>query len=162
MKDQLVDLSRYCFISWVSVPIIGRCAGRAKVSSFACRAIDWMMPVVVGIFTAQMLQDAQLTYTGAQRKQSTPTDAEIGQNALTMRRVSNQQSVGAVDHYDSVLEGEWGCHSGRRPVRAAMRRAHCAAIVSATLIVPVCKTSELLVERARAKWEHYDVRTAVL
>jgi hypothetical protein len=57
----------------------------------------------------QLLQDAQLTDIGAQRKQSTPTDAadaEIGQNALTMRRVSNQQSAGASDHYDSAHEGE--------------------------------------------------------
>jgi hypothetical protein len=57
----------------------------------------------------QLLQDAQLTDIGAQRKQSTLTDAadaEIGQNALTMRRVSNQQSAGASDHYDSAHEGE--------------------------------------------------------
>jgi len=95
------------------------------------------MTVVVGIFTAQILQDAHLTDIGAQRKQTTPTDAadaEIGQNALTMPRVSNQQSAGAADHYDSVLEGEWGCHSGRRPVHAAMRMAHCAAIVHAVRI----------------------------
>jgi hypothetical protein len=30
------------------------------------------MPVKVAIFTAQMLQDANLTDIGAQRKQSTP------------------------------------------------------------------------------------------
>jgi hypothetical protein len=61
-----------------------------------------MMPVVVGIFTAQMLQHTRLTDIGAQRKQSTPTDVEIGQNALTMGRVSNQQSVGAVDHLQNM------------------------------------------------------------
>jgi len=33
------------------------------------------MPVLVGIFTAQVRQDAHLTDIGAQRKQSTPTDA---------------------------------------------------------------------------------------
>ena len=93
--------------------------------------------MLVGIFTAQMLQDAHLTDIGAQRKQSTPADAadaEIGQNALATPRVSNQQSAGAADHYDSVLEGEWGRHSGRRPVHAAMRMAHCAAISRAVLI----------------------------
>jgi hypothetical protein len=53
----------------------------------------------------QLLQDAQLTDIGAQRKQSTLTDAadaEIGQNALTMRRVSNQQSAGASDRNGSA------------------------------------------------------------
>jgi len=35
------------------------------------------MPVLVGIFTAQMLQDAHLTDIRAQREQSTPTDALV-------------------------------------------------------------------------------------
>mgnify|MGYP001820823129 FL=1 len=48
------------------------CGGPAKVCAHACRAIDWTMPVVVGIFTAQILQDAHLTDIGAQRKHSTP------------------------------------------------------------------------------------------
>jgi hypothetical protein len=43
-----------------------------------------------------------------------------------------------------------------------MRRLAIERRVGATLIVPVRKTRELLVERARAKWEQYDVRTAVL
>jgi hypothetical protein len=84
-----------------------------------------------------MLQDAHLTDIGAQRKQSTPTDAadaERGQNALTMLLVSNQQSAGASDHNDSAHQGEWGCRSGPRPVRAEMRRMHCAAIVLAVRI----------------------------
>ena len=76
------------------------------------------MPVSVGIFTAQMLQDAHLTDIGAQRKQSTPTDAadaEIGQNALATLRVSNQQSAGASDRNDSAHQGEWERRSGPRP-----------------------------------------------
>ena len=84
-----------------------------------------------------MLQDAHLTDIGAQRKQSTPTDAadaEIGQNALATPRVSNQQSAGASDRNDSAHQGEWERHSGRRPVRAEMRMAHCAAIARAVRI----------------------------
>ena len=74
--------------------------------------------MLVGIFTAQMLQDAHLTDIGAQRKQSTPTDAadaEIGQNALATLRVSNQQSAGASDRNDSAHQGEWERRSGPRP-----------------------------------------------
>ena len=81
-----------------------------------------------------MLQDAHLTDIGAQRKQSTPTDAadaEIGRNALATLRVSNQQSAGASDRYDSAHRGEWDRHSGPRPGRAEMRMAHCAAIARA-------------------------------
>ena len=81
-----------------------------------------------------MLQDAHLTDIGAQRKQSTPTDAadaEIGRNALATPRVSNQQSAGAYDRNDSAHEGEWERHSGPRPVRAEMRMAQCAAIARA-------------------------------
>ena len=95
------------------------------------------MPVLVGIFTAQMLQDAHLTDIGAQRKQSTPTDAadaEIGQNALATLRVSNQQSAGASDRNDSAHQGEWERHSGPRPGRAEMRMAQCAAIARAVRI----------------------------
>ena len=55
------------------------------------------MPVSVGIFTAQMLQDAHLTDIGAQRKQSTPTgaaDAEICRNAGVRRTSqSNDRQV---------------------------------------------------------------------
>jgi hypothetical protein len=45
------------------------------------------MPVLVGIFTAQMLQDAHLTDIGAQRKQSTPTDAADAET-IWLRRAS--------------------------------------------------------------------------
>ena len=43
-----------------------------------------------------------------------------------------------------------------------MRRLAMERRVGATLIVPVRKTRKLLMERTRAKWEQYDVRTAVL
>ena len=81
-----------------------------------------------------MLQDAHLTDIGAQRKQSTPTDAadaEIGRNALATPRVSNQQSAGASDRNDSAHQGEWERHSGLRPGRAEMRMARYAAIARA-------------------------------
>ena len=84
-----------------------------------------------------MLQNAHLTDIGAQRKQSTPTDAadaEIGQNALATLRVSNQQSAGASDRNDSAHQGEWERHSGPRPWRAEMRMAQCAAIARAVRI----------------------------
>ena len=67
------------------------CPGPAKVYSHACTAIDWTMPMSVGIFTAQVLQDAHLTDIRAQRKQSTPicaADAESCRNALATPRVS--------------------------------------------------------------------------
>jgi hypothetical protein len=35
---------------------------------------------------------------------------------------------------DSANQGEWERHSGWRPVRAEMRRMHCAAIVLAVRI----------------------------
>jgi hypothetical protein len=89
------------------------------------------MPVSVGIITAQMLQDAaHLTDIGAQRKQSTPTDAaddEICLNAFFTPRVSKQRSEGVSDPYDSAQQGEWVRHSGRRSVRAEKRMANCAA-----------------------------------
>jgi len=106
-------------------------------SSESCTATDWKMPVLVGIFTAQMLQDAHLTDIRAQREQSTPTDAadaETGQNALATPRVSNQQSAGASDRNDSAHQGEWVHHSGPRPGRAEMRMAQCAAIARAVRI----------------------------
>ncbi len=43
-----------------------RCPGPAKVFSHACTAIDWTMPLLVGIFTAQTLQDDHFTDIGAQ------------------------------------------------------------------------------------------------
>ena len=95
------------------------------------------MSVSVGIFTAQMLQDAHLTDIGVQGKQSTPSgavDAEICLNALSTPRVSTQRLAGVSALYDSAHQGEWECHSGWRPVRAEMRRAHCAAIVRAVRI----------------------------
>ena len=95
------------------------------------------MPVLVGIITAQILQDAHLTDIGAQGKQSTPSgavDAEICLNALSTPRVSTQRLAGVSALYDSAHQGEWECHSGRRPVRAEMRRAHCAAILRAVRI----------------------------
>ena len=82
------------------------------------------MPVLVGIFTAQMLQDAQLTDIGAQRKQSMQTsvaDAEIGRNASAMSRISNQRSAGASGANDSAHQGEWGRPSARRSVCSEMR-----------------------------------------
>jgi len=84
------------------------------------------MPVSVGIFTAQMLQNAHLTDIGAQRKQSTLTgaaDAEIGRNAWDTPHVSKQRSAGAPDSDDGAHQGECECHSGRRPVHAEMRMA---------------------------------------
>jgi len=108
-----------------------RCPGPAKVCSYACTTIDWTMPVLVGIFTAQTLQDAHLADIGAQRNQSMPAgaaDAKIGRNAWVTPRVSDQRSAGAPDADDSAHQGESERHSGRRPVRAAKRRAHCAAI----------------------------------
>jgi hypothetical protein len=95
------------------------------------------MPVLVGIFTAQMLQDAHRTDIGAQRKQSTPTGAagpEIGRNALVTLRVSNLRSAGAYDPNDSAHQGEWEHHSGWRLVRAEMRMAQCGAISRAVRI----------------------------
>jgi len=85
------------------------------------------MPVLVGIFTAQMLHDVHLADIGAQRKQSTPTgaaDAEICRNALATPQVSNQRSADATDPNDSAPQGECERHSGRRPVRAGMRMVH--------------------------------------
>jgi len=84
------------------------------------------MPVSVGIFTAQMLQNAHLTDIGAQRKQSTLTgaaDAEICRNAWDTPHVSKQRSAGASDSDDGAHQGECECHSGRRPVHAEMRMA---------------------------------------
>ena len=49
-------------------------------------------------------------------------------------RASIQRSAGASSLDDSAHRGEWGRHSGRRPVRAEMRMAHCAAISSAVRI----------------------------
>jgi len=89
-------------------------------------AIDWTMPMLVGIFTAQMLQDACLTDIGAQRKQSTPTgaaDAQIYRNAWATPHVSKQRSAGASDPNDSSHQGECERRSGRRRVRAEMRMA---------------------------------------
>ena len=48
-----------------------------------------------------------------------------------MPRVSSQRSAGAAAPDDSALQGEWKRHSCRRPVRAVMRMAHCAAIARA-------------------------------
>ena len=67
------------FMKMKEIEITG-CPGPAKVCSHACTAIDWTIPVLVGIFTAQTLQDDHFMDIGAQRKQSTPTgaaDAEI-------------------------------------------------------------------------------------
>ena len=82
------------------------------------------MPVSVGIFTAQMLQNAHLTDIGAQRKQSTLTgaaDAEICRNAGDTPHVSKQRSAGASDSNDGALI--LPAYSGRRPVCAEMRLA---------------------------------------
>jgi len=52
-------------------------------------AVDWKMRVPVGIFTAQVFQDAHLSDIGAQSKQSTPTGVayvDIGRNALATPR----------------------------------------------------------------------------
>ncbi len=100
-------------------------------------AIDWTMPVLVGIFTAQMLQDGRLADIEAQRKQSTPTaaaDFEICRNALATPRISNQRSVDASDPDDSAHRGEWVRRGYRLPVREEMRMAHCVAISLAARI----------------------------
>jgi hypothetical protein len=88
------------------------------------------MPMSVGIFTAQVLQDVHLTDIRAQRAQSTPTAAaaaEMCRNAVATRRVSKQRSAGASDPNDSAHQGECECHSGQRPVRAVTHRVHYAA-----------------------------------
>ncbi len=114
-----------------------RCPGPAKVCSHACTAIDWTMPELVGIFTAQTLQDDHFTDIGAQRKQSTPTgaaDAEIYRSAWATPPVSMQRSAGTSDPNDSAHQGEYERHSGRRPARAEMRMVHCAPISRAARI----------------------------
>ena len=84
-----------------------------------------------------MLQEAHLMGIGAQKNQSTPTGAavaEICRNALATPRVSTQRLADVSAPNDSAHQGEWEHHSGWRPVRAEMRRAHCAAILRAVRI----------------------------
>jgi len=92
------------------------------------------MPVSVGIFTAQVLQDAHLTDIRAHRKQSTPTGAEaaeICRNAFATPRVSKRRSAGAAGPNDSAHQGGCERHSGRLLVHAEMRMARGAAIARA-------------------------------
>ena len=57
--------------------MINRCGGSAKVRFRNFTAIEPTMPVLVGIFTPQILQDTHLTDTRAERKQSTPLTLPI-------------------------------------------------------------------------------------
>lgn len=100
-------------------------------------AIDWTLTVIVGICTAQTLQDDHFTDIGAQRKPSTPTDvtdAEICQSTWATPLFSMRQSAGASDPNDSAHQGECERHSGPRPGRAEMHMVHCAAIARAAQI----------------------------
>lgn len=63
------------FGSIILYKLSNHCPGPAKVCSHACTAIDWTMPVLVGVFTAQTLQGDHFTDIGAQREQPTPTGA---------------------------------------------------------------------------------------
>jgi len=143
------------------------------------------MAVLVGIFTAQILQEAYLTDIGAQQKQSTPTDAADAET-IWLRRASQfndwqvlpapmiahiktNGSAATVARDRDVRRRAWRT---RFVSRTFTRRQHimidlirCLAIerrVRATLIVPVRKTRELLVERVRAKWYQNDARAFVL
>ena len=81
---------------------------------------------------------------GAQKNQSTPTGAavaEICRNALATPRVSTQRLADVSAPNDSAHQGEWERHSVWRPVRAEMRRVHCAAIVLAVRIEDVHMTA---------------------
>ena len=74
---------------------------------------------------------------GTQRKKSMRAgivDAEICGIALAMPRVTKQRSAGASEPNDSAHQGEWECHTGLQPARAAMRMAHYAAISPAVHI----------------------------
>ena len=111
--------------------VVSWCPGPANVCSPARMAIDQAMPVLVGIFTQQILQDRRLTDIEAHRKQSTPTgvpDAQICRNALAMRRVSVQRSAGASDHHHNLHPGEWEHHSCRPQVRVEKHIVRYAAI----------------------------------
>ena len=80
------------------------------------RGTHWTMPVLVCIFTAQILQDGRLTNIETQQTQSTPSvaaDAEMDREALTTQLASNQRLVGASDPYDSSHQGELERHGGR-------------------------------------------------
>ena len=118
----------------------GGCPGPANVCSPARMAIDQAMPVLVGIFTQQILQDRRLTDIEAHRKQSTPTgvpDAEICRNALAMRRVSVQRSAGVSDHHHNLHPGEWEHHSCRPPARAERHIVRYSATVPLARIADV-------------------------
>ena len=119
---------------------LNRCPGPAKVCSRACTAVDWTMPVLVGIFTAQTLQDDHFTDIGAQRKQSTPTgaaDAEIYRSAWATPPVSMQRPADASDPNDNAHQGEGARHSCPRLALAGMHTAHSAATVPAARTVDV-------------------------
>jgi len=110
-----------------------------------------------------MLHDAHLTDIRAQRKKSTCP------NARPTRRVSKQRSADASEPNDSAHQGEWECHTGLQPARAAMRMAHYAAISPAVheagcdplAITPILvyAAPELL---ARVKGDVFGVGTCVV
>jgi hypothetical protein len=79
------------------------------------------MPVLVGIFAAQILQDVHLTDIGAQRKQSTPTDAADAADAETiwLRRASqfNDRQVLPVPMIAHIKANESATVAGDRRVR---------------------------------------------
>ena len=82
------------------------------------------MPVLVGIFTHQMLPDGRLTDIAIQGNQSTPAGAayaEIWRNTVATRRFSNQRSASVSDPYDSAHQDEWEHHICQPPARAEMR-----------------------------------------
>ncbi len=89
------------------------------------------MPVLVCIFTAQILQDGRLTNIETQQTQSTPSvaaDAGMDREALTTQLASNQRLVGASDPYDCAHQGELERHGGRQLAHVAM---HALAIIGA-------------------------------
>jgi 6-pyruvoyl-tetrahydropterin synthase len=76
------------------------------------------MPVLVGIFAAQILQDVHLTDIGAQRKQSTPTDAADAET-IWLRRASqfNDRQVLPVPMIAHIKANESATVAGDRRVR---------------------------------------------
>ena len=143
------------------------------------------MPVLVGIFTAQILHDAHLTDIGAQRIQSTPTGAADAET-IWLRRPSqiNDRQVLPAPMIAHIKANGSATVAGDRCVRRCagrIARPSCARFVSrmltrrqhimidlirrlaverrvrARLIEPFLKKRKFPVEHFTAKW-HEDLR----